>query len=260
MSVATQCDLAGVSRSSLYYDPRPEDPEDLALMRLLDQQYTETPFYGVERMTHVARTRGFLANPKRIRRLLRLMGITALYPKPNLSKPAPGHRTYPYLLRDVPITRLDQVWSSDITYIPLRTGFVFLVAVMDWFSRYVISWELSTSMESDFCVSALERALRQGRPQIFNTDQGSQFTSDAFTRPLLSASIDISMDGRGRALDNVFIERLWRSVKYEDIYLRDYADPDEVHDGLDRYLNFYNSGRPHQSLSYRTPAEVYFGR
>ncbi len=229
-------------------------------MRLLDQQYTDTPYYGVERMTHVARTRGFLVNPKRIRRLLRQMGITALYPKPSLSKPAPGHRTYPYLLRGVPITRLDQVWSSDITYIPLRTGFVFLVAVMDWFSRYVISWELSTSMESDFCVSALERALRRGRPQIFNTDQGSQFTSDAFTRPLLSASIDISMDGRGRALDNVFIERLWRSVKYEDIYLRDYADPDEVHDGLDRYLTFYNSGRPHQSLSYRTPAEVYFGR
>jgi putative transposase len=249
----------GVSRSSLYYLARPENSENLALMRLLDEQYTATPFYGVRKMTEVLRARGFLVGPKRVRRLLRVMGLQAIYQRPNLSRPAPGHRIYPYLLRGVVVNRPDQVWSSDITYIRLHSGFVYLVAVIDWFSRYVLAWEISTSLESDFCVAALMWALRCGKPDIFNTDQGSQFTSDDFTRPLLDSGVGISMDGRGRALDNVFVERLWRSVKYEDVFLKDYTSAAHAIDGIGRYMTFYNTERIHQALGYRTPASVYLG-
>lgn len=253
----TQCELVGVSRSSLYYLARPESSQNLALMRLLDEQYTATPFYGVRKMTAVLRASGFLVGPKRVRRLLRVMGLQAIYQHPNLSRPAPGHRIYPYLLRGVVVDRPDQVWSSDITYIRLHSGFVYLVAVMDWFSRYVLSWEISTSLESDFCVAALTWALRAGKPEIFNTDQGSQFTSDDFTKPLLDSGIGISMDGRGRALDNVFVERLWRSVKYEDVFLKDYPSAAQAISGIGRYLTFYNTERIHQALAYRTPASIY---
>jgi putative transposase len=249
--------LTGVARAGLYYEPRGESALNLELMRLLDEQYTRTPFYGVPKMTDALRKRGYVVNPKRVRRLLRQMGLEAIYPKPKLSKPAPGHRIYPYRLRDVAITRPNQVWSSDITYIRLRSGFIYLVAVMDWYSRFVLSWEISTSLDAGFCCSALEWALRQGRPEIFNTDQGAQFTSEAFTGRLESANILISMDGRGRALDNVFVERLWRTVKYEDVYLKDYSDPTDAIRNLRLYFAFYNDQRPHQALDYRTPESVY---
>jgi putative transposase len=259
LSLRTGCELAGISRSSLYYLARPETAENLALMRLLDEQYTATPFYGVRKMTEVLRQGGFLVNAKRVRRLLHVLGLQAIYQHPNLSRPAPGHQIYPYLLRGVVVNRPDQVWSSDITYIRLRSGFVYLVAVIDWFSRYVLAWEISTSLDTDFCVAALTWALRGGKPEIFNTDQGSQFTSGDFTGPLLAAGINISMDGRGRALDNVFVERLWRSVKYEDVFLKDYASAAEARSGIGRYLTFYNTVRIHQALGYRTPASVYLG-
>jgi putative transposase len=254
-----QCQLTGLSRSGLSYEPRGESALNLELMRLLDQQYTRTPFFGVPKMTDALRKQGYAVNPKRVRRLLRQMGLEAIYPKPRLSEPAPGHRIYPYRLRHVVITRPDQVWSSDITYIRLRAGFIYLVAVMDWFSRYVLSWEISTSLDAAFCCSALDRALREGRPEIFNTDQGSQFTSEAFTGRLAAESILISMDGRGRALDNVFVERLWRTVKYEDVYLKDYSDPPDAVRNLGLYFRFYNGQRPHQALNYQTPEDVYFG-
>ena len=229
------------------------------LMGLLDEQYTKTPFFGVSKMTDALCKRGYRVNPKRVRRLLRQMGLEAIYPKPHLSAPAPGHRIYPYRLRDVVIRRPNQVWSSDITYIRLRAGFIYLVAVIDWFSRYVLSWEVSTSLDAGFCCSALDRALRHGRPEIFNTDQGAQFTSEAFTGRLAAENIVISMDGRGRALDNVFVERLWRTVKYEDVYLKDYSDPPDAVRNLGLYFKFYNAQRPHQSLNYLTPEAVYFG-
>jgi putative transposase len=244
----------------LYYEPRGESELNLELMRLLDEQYTRTPFFGVPKMTRALRERGYFVNPKRVRRLLRQMGLEAIYPKPRLSEPATGHRIYPYRLRHVAITRPNQVWSSDITYIRLRTGFIYLVAVMDWFSRYVLSWEISTSLDAGFCCSALDWALRQGRPEIFNTDQGSQFTSEAFTSRLETKNILISMDGRGRALDNVFVERLWRTVKYEDVYLKDYSDPPDALRNLGLYFLFYNGQRPHQALNYQTPEAVYFSR
>ncbi len=259
MSVARQCQLSGLSRTGLYYEPRGESELNLKLMRLLDEQYTKTPFFGVVKMTDALHKQGYIVNPKRVRRLLRQMGLEAIYPKPRLSEPAPGHRIYPYRLRHVVITRPNQVWSSDITYIRLRTGFIYLVAVMDWFSRYVLSWEISTSLDVGFCCSALDCALRQGRPEIFNTDQGSQFTSDAFTGRLEAENILISMDGRGRALDNVFVERLWRTVKYEDVYLKDYSDPPDAVRNLRLYFSFYNGQRPHQALNYQTPEAVYFG-
>jgi putative transposase len=259
LSVARQCQLTGLSRSGLYYEPQGESALNLKLMRLLDEQYTRTPFYGVLKMTDALTKQGYAVNPKRVRRLLRQMGLEAIYQKPNLSKPAPGHRIYPYLLRQVVITRPNQVWSTDITYIRLRTGFIYLVAVMDWFSRYVLSWEISTSLDAAFCCSALDHALRHGLPDIFNTDQGAQFTSDAFTSRLEARNILISMDGRGRALDNVFVERLWRTVKYEDVYLKDYCDPPDALRNLRAYFNFYNGQRPHQALGYQTPEAVYFG-
>ena len=229
-------------------------------MRLLDEQYLRTPFWGVRNMTWWLGQQGWQVNLKRVRRLLRVMGLEAIYAKPRLSIPAPGHRIYPYLLRDVTIERPDQCWASDITYIRMRGGFVYLVAIMDWYSRYVLSWEVSVSLETSFCSAALDWALQQGQPEIFNTDQGAQFTSEAFTSRLEKHGVRISMDGRGRAMDNIFIERLWRTVKYDDIFLHDYADVGEVIAGLKRFFRFYNHERPHQSLDYQTPAAVYFQR
>lgn len=260
LSVGRQCELIGLSRAGFYYEPRGESAENLGFMRLLDEQYTRTPFYGVCRMTAWLRTQGHAVNPKRVRRLLRLMGLEAIYQKPRLSLAAAGHRTYPYLLRGVVVERVNQVWSTDITYIRLRHGFVYLVAVMDWFSRYVLSWEMSVTLDGSFCIAALERALRHGQPEIFNSDQGAQFTSSGFTDVLLSRGIQISMDGRGRAMDNIFVERLWRSVKYEEVYLNDYLGAPDAVRGLTLYFDFYNDERLHQSLGYRTPASVYNGR
>ena len=263
LSVRRQCELLGVARSGLYYCAAGESAENLALMRKLDEQYTRTPYYGVLRMTAWLEREGWEVNPKRVRRLLRVMGLEAIYPKPKLSQPEAGHRVYPYLLRDVAIERVDQVWSADITYIRMARSWLYLVAVIDWFSRYVLSWRLAASLESDFCVEALGEALRHRRgrrPRIFNTDQGSQFSSEIFTGRLKAQGVDISMDGRGRCLDNIFIERLWRSVKYEEVYLKDYQRYAEAQHELGRYFRHYNHERPHQALAYRTPAEVYGAR
>jgi len=257
ISIRRQCELLGVSRASWYYEPAAESEENLRLMRLIDEQYTRAPFYGSRRMTAWLQDRGHDVNRKRATRLMQLMGIEAVYPKPNLSRAAEGHKIYPYLLRGVEIARVNQVWSTDITYIRMAHGFVYLVAVMDWFSRFVLSWMLSLTMELDFCVAALKRALRWGRPEVFNSDQGSQFTSDDFTGELEQRHIAISMDGRGRCLDNIFIERLWRSLKYEEVYLKDYTLVAEAQEGIGRYLRFYNYERLHSSLDYRTPASIY---
>jgi putative transposase len=251
--------LVGLARASYYYRPVGVSAEELALLRLLDEQNTRTPFYGVRRMTWVLRQAGYPVNPKRVRRLLRTLGLAALAPQPGTSRAAPEHRVYPYLLRGVAIERVNQVWSTDITYIRLRGGFVYLAAVLDWRSRYVLSWALSNSLEVGFCLDVVEAALARGRPEIFNTDQGAQFTSPAFTGRLQAAGVPISMDGRGRALDNVFVERLWRSVKYEEVYLQDYAGMADARRGLERYFGFYNEERPHQGLGYRTPLAVYGG-
>ena len=257
ISVRRQCELLGVNRTSLYYQPVKESAANLRLMRWIDEQYTRTPFYGSRRMTEWLRERGQEVNRKRVRRLMDQMGLEAVYPKPSLSQPGAGHKIYPYLLEGVRIVRVNQVWSTDITYIRMRQGFLYLVAVMDWFSRFVLSWSLSLSMELGFCVEALKRALRWGRPEIFNSDQGAQFTSEQFTGELAARQIAISMDGRGRALDNIFIERLWRSLKYEEVYLRDYELVPEARAGIQRYFQFYNYQRLHQSLGYRTPAAIY---
>ena len=257
VSVRRQCELLGVNRAGLYYEPVGESEENLLLMRLMDEQYTRTPFYGSRRMATWLVTRGFQVNRKRVSRLMALMGIEAVYPKPKLSQPGEGHKIYPYLLRGVAVERINQVWSTDITYIRMAQGFVYLVAVMDWFSRYVLSWRLSLTMELDFCVEALRCALRRGRPEIFNSDQGSQFTSEKFTAELAAKQIAISMDGRGRCMDNIFVERLWRSLKYEEVYLKDYASVPEARAGIERYFRFYNHERLHQSLDYRTPAAIY---
>jgi len=227
-------------------------------MNLLDEQYTRTPFYGVEKMTVYLKDIGHSVNVKRVRRLLRNMGLEAVYPKINLSKANPEHKVYPYLLRNVPIERRDQVWSTDITYVRLRKGFVYLMAIIDWYSRYVLNWRISTTLEADFCIEALRETLAEGQCEIFNTDQGSQFTTHRFTEPLLAQGIKVSMDGKGRALDNIFVERLWRSVKYEDIYLKEYDSVQSVKDGIDKYFEFYNHQRYHESLGYKRPAEVYF--
>jgi putative transposase len=247
----------GLARASYYYQPVGTSAEELALLRRLDEQYTRTPFYGVRRMTAVLRQEGYGVNPKRVRRLLRTLGLAALGPQPGTSRPAPKHRVYPYLLRGVAIERVNQVWSTDITYVRLKGGFVYLAAVLDWYSRYVLSWALSNSLEVGFCLEVLAAALAQGQPEIFNTDQGAQFTSPAFTERLAAAGVRISMDGRGRALDNVFVERLWRSVKYEEVYLHDYGGMGDAQRGLGRYFPFYNEERPHQALGYRTPLAVY---
>ena len=259
ISVRRQCDLLGVNRSGLYYQPVGESAENLMLMRLIDEEYTRHPFYGSRRMTVWLCDQGHEVNRKRVRRLMEVMGIEALYPKPRLSQPGEGHKIYPYQLKDVEVTRVNQVWSTDITYIRMAEGFVYLVAVMDWFSRFVLSWALSVTMELDFCVEALKRALGRGWPEIFNSDQGSQFTSEKFTGELETRGIPISMDGRGRCFDNIFIERLWRSLKYEEIYLRDYGLVPEARAGIGNWFRFYNQQRPHQSLGYRTPAKLYWG-
>ena len=254
-----QCALLGLAAASYYYQALPESAETLLSQRLLDEEYTRHPFYGVRKMTAWLRLQHYAVGPKRVRRLLRNMGLMAVYPKPRLSLNPLAHKRFPYLLKGVTIVRPNQVWSTDITYIRLRGGFVYLAAVIDWYSRYVLAWELSVSLEADFCVAVLERALATQRPEIFNTDQGVQFTSAPFQAPLLAAQVRLSMDGRGRAFDNIFVERLWRTVKYEEVYLKDYRDVLAARYGLRAYFRFYNDERLHQALDYRTPREVYFG-
>jgi putative transposase len=244
--------LLGVPRSTYYHQPHAESAETLRLLRKLDELYLNYPFFGSRRMAATLKV-----NRKRIQRLMRIMGIEALYLKPNLSRPAPGHQIYPYLLRGITIERPNQVWSTDITYIPMHGGFLYLVAVMDWFSRFVLSWELFNTMEIGFCMAAQEKAFRFGQPEIWNSDQGGQFTSPDFLAPLKKRGVSISMDGRGRALDNVFIERLWRSLKYELIYPGDFASGSDLFQALERYFHFYNHQRPHQALGYGTPADLY---
>jgi len=264
ISLQRQCELLGLNRSSWYLHPtggqKPlESDENLALMRAVDEEFTAHPFFGSRQMRNVFRRKGWIINRKRVQRLMRKMGLVSVAPKPGLSKPAPGHKIYPYLLRNLAVVRPNQVWCSDITYIRLSSGFVYLVAVMDWFSRKVLSWELSSSLDESFCLSALERAFRlHGKPEIFNTDQGSQFTGNAFTGLLKEHKIQISMDGKGRAMDNIFVERLWRSLKYEEIYLKEYASAEALRKAIKAYFDFYNFERPHQSLERRTPAEVHF--
>ena len=258
LSVREQCRLLGVPRSTVYYEPCGPKASDLAVMRRLDEQYTATPFYGVERMTACLHRQGFRIGHNRVRRLLRLLGLEALYPKPRLSVPGgPEHRVYPYLLRGLRIERPNQVWSADITYIRLSQGFVYLMAILDWFSRYVLSWSLSTTLDAWFCVQALREALRTATPEIFNTDQGSQFTSAEWLAVFKDRPIRLSMDGRGRAIDNIFIERLWRTVKYDEIYLKDYVSLIDAHAQLDTFFRFYNDRRPHRAHAGATPSEAY---
>ena len=257
LSVSRQCELLGLSRSSYYYEPATESPANLALMALIDREYTAHPFQGGRRMTTWLRGEGHAVNRKRVQRLMRRMGLEAVYPKPRLSVRGAGHKVYPYLLRGVTIERTDQVWSTDITYIPLLHGFMYLTAVMDWHSRYVLSWRLSNTLDVEFCLEALEEALSRGCPEVFNSDQGVQFTSPSFTSRLEAAGAKVSMDGRGRWLDNVFVERLWRTVKYEEIYLWRHETVPALESGLTRYFGYYNHERRHQSLEDQTPAEVY---
>jgi len=259
LSLTVQAELLSLNRTGLYYPPVPPSAEEVAIKHRIDEIYTEHPFYGSRRMVVVLRPE-FIVNRKAVQRHMREMGLAGIAPGPNLSKRAEAHRIYPYLLRNLSITQPNQVWGIDITYIRLHTAWMYLVAILDWFSRYVISWELDQTLEMPFVLSAVERALAQARPEIWNSDQGSHFTSPQYIDRLTAAQVQISMDGRGRALDNVFVERLWRSVKYEEVYLRDYATPREARQGLTRYFEFYDYERPHQALDYRTPAEVYFGR
>jgi putative transposase len=254
LSIVRQCDLIELPRSSCYYQPLGESAANLILMRRIDELYLERPFYGSRKIALQ-----LSVNRKRVQRLMRLMGIEAIYPRRGTTRPAAGHKIYPYLLRNVEITRPDHVWSTDITYVPMRHGFLYLVAVMDWFSRYVLAWRLSNTLDGAFCLEALDEALSRGRPEIFNTDQGSQFTARAFTSRLESEGVAISMDGRGRALDNVFIERLWRTVKYEEVYRREYRDGWEAEAWLTKYFEFYCHERMHQALDYQTPAAIYQG-
>jgi len=257
LSVVRQCRLLDISRSGLYYQPAGISEEDLTLMKLIDRQYLATPFYGARKIVAWLKHQGYTVNRKRIRRLMRIMGLRAIYRRPRTSQPAPGHKVYPYLLSGMKITRPNQVWAADITYIPMARGFLYLVAIIDVYSRYVLSWRLSNTLDAGFCVDALEEALRKGKPEIFNTDQGSQFTSEAFTRILQQHGVRISMDGKGSYNDNLFIERLWRTVKYEEVYLKAYQDGREARVGIGNYFRFYNTERPHQALGYRTPAEVF---
>ena len=258
LSIRRQCVLLGVARSGVYRAPRPANDNDLLLMRRIDELYTAWPFLGSRRMTALLRAEGQRVNRKRVQRLMRRIGIAALGPKPRTTKPVPGHKIFPYLLRNLVIERPNQVWAADITYVPIGRGFLYLVAIIDWASRAVLAWQLSNTMDVAFCLAALEEALaRYGKPDIFNTDQGSQFTSGEFTGMLAAAGIRISMDGRGRWIDNVFIERLWRSLKYEDIYLKGYADGREAKAGIGVWFAFYNHRRPHQALANRTPMAVW---
>ncbi len=258
LSVRRQCALLGLARSGVYRAKPEHDADELLLMRRIDPVFVAWPFYGLRRIAATLSTGGEKVNRKRVQRLMRVMGIAALGPKPRTSKPGPGHKIYPYLLRDVRIERVNQVWCADITYIPMRRGFLYLVTVMDWWSRAALSWRLSNTMDAGFCVDALEDALRRhGRPEVFNTDQGSQFTGDAFVGTLLGAGIAVSMDGRGRWMDNVFIERLWRSLKHEEVYLKDYADAREARLGIGAWMEFYNELRPHQALRHHMPMAVW---
>ncbi len=260
LSVRRQCEILAINRSSLYYESVGPDPEELELMRRIDELHLEFPFYGSRRMSRELRSKGLVANRKRVQRLMRIMDLEGLAPKPNTSKPAPEHPVYPYLLRNLSICRPNQVWATDITYIPLAHGFAYLVAIMDWYSRRVLAWRLSNSIDTSFCIDALQDALsRFGQPEIFNTDQGSQFTAETFTKVLLDRGIKISMDGKGRCIDNVFVERLWRSLKYEEVYLNDYDNLVDARAGIGRYFSFYNDRRYHQALGYQTPATFYDG-
>jgi putative transposase len=252
--------LLGLARSNVYYEPVETPAADLRVMRLIDEVYTARPLYGSRRMAVELGRRGEAVNRKRVQRLLRVMGLEAIYPKPRTTIPAPGHRVYPYLLRGVAVERPGHVWSADITYLPLPSGFMYLAATIDWYSRLVVAWRVSNTLDGAFCQDMLEEALGRGTPEVFNTDQGVQFTARAFTERVERAGAAVSMDGRGRCLDNVFVERLWRSVKYEDVYLRGYESVPELERGLRAYFAFYNTERPHQSLDYRTPAEVHSGR
>ena len=258
ISISRQCELQGLNRSTFYYQSNGESELNLSLMRLIDEQYTRTPYYGSPKLTVWLRRRGYQINHKRVERLMNKMGLQAVCPKPNTSRKHADHKIYPYLLRGVEITSPNHVWSADITYIRTAVGFLYLTAVLDWFSRYVLSWRLSNTLDTYFCVEALQSALRFDQPEIFNTDQGTQFTSGRFTGILEKREISVSMDGRGRALDNVFIERLWRTVKYEEVYLRDYKTMSEAYWSLDKYFRFYNTERFHQALGYQTPSEVYY--
>lgn len=259
LPLTRQADLLSLHRSGLYYQPVAPSPEEVALKHRIDEIYTAHPFYGSRRMA-VALRPDFVVNRKAVQRHMREMGIAGITPGPHLSQRSAAHRIYPYLLRDLSITRPNQVWGIDITYIRLQRAWLYLVAVLDWFSRYVISWQLDQTLEIGFVLDAVQQALAQARPEIWNSDQGSHFTSPQYTDLLLAAQVQISMDGRGRALDNIFVERLWRSVKYEEVYLHDYGTPREARQGLTQYFEFYDHERPHQALDYRTPAQVYFGR
>ncbi len=259
IAVSRQCELLGLGRSSYYYRPERDDSYNEHLMRLIDEQYTKTPFYGVPKMTAWLCRQGHWVNEKRIRRLMRIMGLYAIYPKPRLSQSYPEHRKYPYLLKGVTIDHRDQAWCSDITYIRLLHGFVYLVVIMDWFSRYILSWELSITLEKEFCIDALNCALLTSKSEVFNSDQGPQYTSEDFIDVLKKDDIRISMDGRGRLYDNIFVERLWRTVKYEEVYLHDYRSLSMARERLAYYFDFYNTERPHASLEYQTPQEVYYG-
>jgi len=258
LSIRRQCALLSLTRASWYYTPVAVDEETLTLMNAIDRQHTKTPFYGIRKMTVAMNEHGFRVNHKKIARLMQLMGIHAIYTEPKLSIPGENHKIYPYLLTDVSIAIVNQVWSTDITYIPMMRGFMYCVAVIDWYSRYVLSWGISNTQDAEFCVNVLDKALQVDKPDIFNTDQGSQFTSDKFTQRLNDAKIRISMDGRGRVLDNIFIECLWRSMKYENVYLHNYSDPKALHGGLENYFHFNNYERYHQALQYLIPAEIYF--
>jgi putative transposase len=258
LPVVRQCALAGVTRSAVYTHAEPVQALELELLKCIDEEYTRHPFYGSRRMVQHLKNKGYAVNRKHVQRLMRILGLSGMAPGPNTSQPHPEHVIYPYLLRGMDIMRPNQVWSTDITYIRLDHGFAYLVAIMDWYSRRVLAWRISNTLDTEFCIDCLEEALRiYGKPEIFNTDQGSQFTSRAFTSILMRENILISMDGRGRALDNVFVERLWRNVKYEDIYLKDYVSMPALFQGLGAYFVFYNHERPHQALAYKTPNEVY---
>jgi putative transposase len=261
LPVTRQCQLLNLNRSTVYYPPRPVSADDLRLMRRIDEMYLKRPFYGSRRLRDWLQDEGITVNRKRVQRLMRQMGMVAIYPKARTSKPGKGHKIYPYLLRNLKIDRPNQVWATDVTYIPMAKGFVYLVAIMDWYSRKVLSWRLSTTMDTEPCVAALEEALaRYGNPEIFNTDQGAVFTSEDFTGVLKQAGVDISMDGKGRWMDNVFVERLWRSVKYEEVYLKAYESVAEARESIGTYFEFYNSERRHQSLNRQTPDQVYRGK
>lgn len=259
LSVSAQCDLLSINRSGIYYKPRPVSPKKLAILNAIDEIYTADPVFGARRIRVELLERGLSISRHTVQAYMQELGLAAIYPKPNVSKANPQHKTYPYLLRNVQASYPNHVWGTDITYIRMQSGFMYLVAYLDWFSRYVVSWELSDTLEDDFVVSALKTGLETAKPRIVNSDQGSQFTGSKYTGTLLENNVNISMDGRGRYLDNIFTERLWRTVKYEDVYIKEYATPRELRQGLREFLTKYNTHRKHQALGYRTPAEIYFG-